>query len=121
MSDARAFKRKLIGLRLREARQSAAFSQDDVATLLGLPRPAISQIETGRRGVYAEEIARLAELYHVEITWLLGAVIGTTELSELKLKLAAYELTRLEPDHLDRLIKILATMCEGITPNTKER
>ena len=55
--------RNRLATRLREARESAGLSQEDVAGKLGLPRPAISQIENGHRRVEALELARFAKLY----------------------------------------------------------
>lgn len=55
--------RKRLAARLREAREAAGLSQEDVAQKLALPRPAISQIENGHRRVEALELARLAKLY----------------------------------------------------------
>jgi transcriptional regulator with XRE-family HTH domain len=55
--------RRRLAARLRDAREAAGLSQEDVAQRLGLPRPAISQIENGHRRVEALELARLAKLY----------------------------------------------------------
>jgi transcriptional regulator with XRE-family HTH domain len=55
--------RKRLAERLREAREAKGLSQEEVATQLGIPRPAISQIENGRRRVEVLELARLAKLY----------------------------------------------------------
>lgn len=55
--------RKRLAERLREAREAAGLSQEDVAQKLSMPRPAISQIENGHRRVEALELARLAKLY----------------------------------------------------------
>lgn len=55
--------RKRLGARLREAREAAGLSQEEVSQKLTLPRPAISQIENGHRRVEALELARLAKLY----------------------------------------------------------
>lgn len=49
--------------RLREAREYRGFSQDDVARHLGVPRSAVSLMESGARRVEALELKRLAELY----------------------------------------------------------
>jgi transcriptional regulator with XRE-family HTH domain len=54
---------KRLAERLREAREEKGLSQEEVALKLGLPRPAISQIENGRRRVEVLELARLAKLY----------------------------------------------------------
>jgi transcriptional regulator with XRE-family HTH domain len=55
--------RAKLAQKLKEAREVASLSQDEVAQKLDLPRPAISQIENGHRRVEALELARLAKLY----------------------------------------------------------
>lgn len=64
--------RQVVRQRLREARQLAGLSQGDVARMLKMHRPTISEIEAGRRSVSAEEIVRFADVYHVGIEWLFG-------------------------------------------------
>jgi transcriptional regulator with XRE-family HTH domain len=49
--------------RLRAAREYVGFSQDQVANYLGVPRSALSNMETGQRRVEAVELKRLATLY----------------------------------------------------------
>ncbi|HEY7424055.1 MAG TPA: helix-turn-helix transcriptional regulator [Gemmataceae bacterium] len=55
--------RKAMGDRLREAREYLGFSQEEVATYLGVPRSALSLIEAGVRKVDALELKKLASLY----------------------------------------------------------
>lgn len=55
--------RKRIAQRLRHAREAAGLTQAEVATVLGLPRPSISQIEAGERAVRSEELTKLVQLY----------------------------------------------------------
>lgn len=71
MSTARST-RQVIRNRLREARELAGLSQGQVARILKMHRPTISEIEAGNRGVSAEEIARFADAYAVSIEWLFG-------------------------------------------------
>ena len=52
-----------LGRRLREAREYLGLSQEQVADYLGIPRPSVSTIEAGKRGISFQEIKRLAELY----------------------------------------------------------
>jgi Zn-dependent peptidase ImmA (M78 family)/transcriptional regulator with XRE-family HTH domain len=52
-----------LGRRLREARETAARTQDDAATALGLTRGAIAQIEGGMRAPNSLQLVRLAGLY----------------------------------------------------------
>ena len=63
-----------IAYKLRLAREMAGLSQNQVAQILGLKRPAISEIEAGRRKVSAEEIAELARIYSVSAICLLFAI-----------------------------------------------
>ena len=101
-------RRDIIAFRLREARRLAGLSQLQAATLLDLHRPAISEIEAGRRKVTAEEIVVLAELYHVEPRWLLGESEESLDINDTRLQLAARELQKLKPDDLKRLLSLLA-------------
>lgn len=55
--------RKTLGERLREAREYLGFSQDQVATFLGVSRSALSLMESGQRKVDALELKKLAGLY----------------------------------------------------------
>ena len=64
--------RRVIRNRLRQARELAGLSQGQVARILNVHRPTISEIEAGNRRVSAEEIARFAEVYEVGIEWLFG-------------------------------------------------
>lgn len=55
--------RRALGARLREAREYAGYSQEDVASFLGTPRSAISLIESGSRRLDALELQKLSRLY----------------------------------------------------------
>jgi transcriptional regulator with XRE-family HTH domain len=64
--------RKSLGGRLREAREYLGFSQEEVATFLGVSRSALSNIETGQRKVEALELKRLAGLYKRSLSHFTG-------------------------------------------------
>jgi transcriptional regulator with XRE-family HTH domain len=64
--------RKVLGDRLREAREYLGFSQEEVATYLGVPRTALSLIETGSRKVDALELKKLANLYKRPVAYFTG-------------------------------------------------
>lgn len=49
--------------RLREAREYLGLSQEEVARVLAVSRPAVSLLEAGERRVEAIELERLARLY----------------------------------------------------------
>src|SRR6266849_3083839 len=102
----------IIATRIREARKAAGLSQGQVARLLGLQRPSVSEIEAGNRRVSGDEIVRLAELFEVRPNWLLGEGADRADPRDDKLQLAARELGKLKPEDLDRLLAVLASMRE---------
>ena len=51
-------KRQISASRIREARRLAGLSQGQVAKMLGLQRPSVTEIEAGNRAVAAEELAK---------------------------------------------------------------
>ena len=103
-------KRQIIASRIREARRAAGLSQGQVAKMLELRRPSVTEIEGGNRGVTAEELAKLAEIFDVSVTWLLGEGTAKLDPHDDRLQLAARELQKLKPKDLDRLLTILASM-----------
>lgn len=64
--------RRTMGERLRDAREYLGFSQEDIATYLGVPRSALSLIETGQRKVDALELKKLAGVYKRPIGYFTG-------------------------------------------------
>lgn len=52
-----------VATRLREARETAGLTQQQAADWLGIRRPGVAEIESGKRGVKTEELARLSSLY----------------------------------------------------------
>ncbi len=103
-------KRQIIASRIREARRLAGLSQGQVAKMLGLQRPSVTEIEAGNRAVAAEELAKLAEIFDVSVAWLLGQGAVRLDVHDDRLQLAARELQKLKPKDLDRLLSILASM-----------
>ncbi len=64
--------RKTLGERLREARDYLGFSQDQVATFLGVSRSALSLMESGQRKVDALELKKLAGLFKRSVGYFTG-------------------------------------------------
>src|SRR3954470_23945424 len=71
-SDVKDEDRKALGERLREAREYLGFSQDQVATFLGVSRSALSLMESGQRKVDALELKKLAGLYKRSVGYFTG-------------------------------------------------
>lgn len=61
-----------IGSRLKQLRHLTEYRQEDVASMLGVERHALSQYETGTRVPPSDIIARLAEIYGVSTDYILG-------------------------------------------------
>lgn len=112
-------KRTQIAERIREARKAAGLSQGQVAKLMSLHRPTISEIEAGNRRVNAEELTAFANMFDVTAAWLVGEASETVETDDPRIQLAARELKKLKPDDLDRLMRLLASMRSADEPKGK--
>lgn len=103
-------KRKAIADRLREARRLSGLSQGQVAQIMGLHRPSVSEVEAGNRRVSAEELSKFAEIYEVSVGYLTGDAPDSLALDDPRLELAARELQKLKPESLDTLLRALAAL-----------
>jgi transcriptional regulator with XRE-family HTH domain len=101
-------KRMVIAARLKAAREQAGLTQGQVARILGLHRPSVSELEAGRRSVSAEELAILAETYGVSVDWLLNA--QDVDPSRVRYELAARKLSNMRAEDLDQLLELLASL-----------
>jgi transcriptional regulator with XRE-family HTH domain len=68
-----------LGERLRRSREYLGLSQGEVAEVLGVSRPAITQMEAGRRKVSTLELGKLARLYGQPYEYFLGEVPEVVE------------------------------------------
>lgn len=94
--------RKALGERLREAREYLGFSQDQVATFLGIPRSALSLMETGQRKVDALELKKLAGLYKRPVGYLTGEAAEEASFGT-DVKHLARQVSELSPDDREEL------------------
>ena len=99
--------KKCIAYRLKEARKNAGLSQGQVADMIDLKRPSISEIEAGRRKVSAEELIKFSDIYSVKLSWLACKEDELNKEVKEKLKFAARELSDIKGDDLDKVIRIL--------------
>src|SRR5262245_23567411 len=99
--------RNQIASRLRLARETAGLSQGQVAKMMNVHRPTISEIEAARRRVSADELARFAEIYGVSVSWLTGEQKAESEPVEDRIMLAARLLGKMKDEDLDRLMNVL--------------
>lgn len=99
--------RTAMASRLRLARERAGLSQGQVAKILKMHRPTVSEIEAGRRAVTAEELTLFAKIYSVTTAWLTSE---PTDTGSDRVELAARELSKLKPADVDRLMDILKSI-----------
>lgn len=62
---------KELGVRISELRKSKGYSQDDLARLLEISRPSLTQIELGNRNVSVFELKKMADILSFSIDKLL--------------------------------------------------
>lgn len=111
-------KRKLIAERIKEARRLAGLSQGQVALILGLHRPSVTEIEAGNRVVSAAELSKMAGIFEVSLSYLLGETPDTLSTNDPRLQLAARELSKLSPDALNSLMRALAAFQDADDTST---
>ncbi len=58
--------------RLKKLREEKELFQKDIAKLLGVSIPAITQYENGKRDMSTETVIKLAEFFNVSTDYLLG-------------------------------------------------
>jgi Zn-dependent peptidase ImmA (M78 family)/DNA-binding XRE family transcriptional regulator len=71
--------REQIAARIRTLRSDLGFTQANVAEALGIHRPAVSELEAGRRALSSEELYTLSELFALPISAILSDSLPTQE------------------------------------------
>jgi transcriptional regulator with XRE-family HTH domain len=99
-----------IAARLTLARKQAGLTQGQVAEIMKLSRPSISEMEAGRRNVMAPELAKLAEIYGVSVGWLSCAGPEKPDASRDRVQLAARQLGKLKPGDFEKVINLLQAL-----------
>ncbi len=72
---------KEIGQRISELRKSKGYSQGDLAKMLDISRPSLTQIELGKRNISVIELKKIANILSVSIDKLLSSNYSLTELA----------------------------------------
>ncbi|WP_122835424.1 helix-turn-helix domain-containing protein [Burkholderia pseudomallei] len=113
--DAEA-QRSQLAQRLREAREYAGLSQEEVASALGISRPAVTNIEAGLRKVEAVELDKLSTLYGRTVQYLLTGEKQVDEGRLAFLARATHGLTERDLEELGRFAAFLRN-----TPRSKRK
>lgn len=105
---------KIVASRIREARESLGLTQEEVSGALGVPRTSVHAMETGKRGVSALELRRLARLYRRRVEWLLGEEADTPVAAADG---ALYRATRdLSDEDKDQVLRFAEFLAAGASP-----
>ena len=99
-----------IAARLVLARKQAGLTQGQVAVILKLSRPSISEAEAGRRNVTAPELSKLAEVYGVDVGWLSCSGTEKPDAVGDRVQLAARQLGKLKPGDFEKVINLLEAL-----------
>lgn len=100
-----------LGRRLRAVRKARGLTRREVADALGLPRTAVTRIETARRSVSTLELSRLARVYYRPAVCLLEETAQDAGLGEDLL----VALSRVEPRLMnDRKVRERANRCVNL-------
>lgn len=62
----------IVAQRLKTARRACKLTQHQVAEILGVDRSAYTYYETGKTSPSLTNLVRLASIFKVEVSWLLG-------------------------------------------------
>lgn len=68
-----------VGERIRQAREYLGFSQADVAEALGVSRPTVSALESGKRKVSSLELKKLAQVLRRPVEYFLGSTVEAND------------------------------------------
>jgi len=104
---------RLLGNRLREAREYVALSQEEVADFLGISRSAVSLAESGKRKVDAIELTKLAKIYQTSVADLTGESSGATPPMVEHLAREAKGLKEKDQEELLQFAKFLKSRADG--------
>lgn len=96
--------------RLKSAREATGLTQQQVADWLGVRRPAIAEIESGRRAVKSDELVRLASLYGRSLGWFVEGELRPQD----NLAAALFRTDDEDDPALHREAAILAKRCAAV-------
>jgi len=99
---------RVVAARIREARESLGLTQEEVSGALQIPRTSVHAMETGKRGVSALELRRLARLYRCRVEWLLGEEVEPVAAPDGALYRATRDLSEQDKAQVLRFAQFLA-------------
>ena len=109
MSSKADSERREMARMLKEAREYLELPQEEVARELGVPRTAVSLMESGKRKVNAQELQELARLYQRPVGYFTGEETAEAALPPqvAHLARAAVKLSNRDRNELARFVDYL--------------
>jgi transcriptional regulator with XRE-family HTH domain len=81
---------RIFGRRLRELRAERRVPQEELATLVGLTRSSIANIENGKQRVLLHQLLKFAEALRVDVAELLKQPLSTSAQPDIAAAKGAY-------------------------------
>jgi transcriptional regulator with XRE-family HTH domain len=100
---------KFVGKNIRTIRHQRGWSQEDVASRLGISIPAFSKIETGVTDINLSRLEQIANIYEVNVVNLLSLEVESTEPQVSNLSIAQKKIVDRESEiaNLQRKVILL--------------
>lgn len=99
--------KKYIGQRIKSARNNLGLGQEELAKKVNLPRPAISQIESGKRNLSALELVALSKALHQPLSFFVEPELSeTSQEAPFQIIYRAEEVTENEKPIIDNFYAI---------------
>lgn len=106
-----SFNEKILGSRIKQARQNCQMSQADLAEKLGYSQRDISQIENGNRLIKITEIGKFAEVLQVSVIYFFDGNLDQDYFQSAILE----QINRLQSNEdKNSMIEIVRLMCDTI-------
>ena len=106
---------KLLGVRIREARERKGLSQEEFAALISRDQGAVSEYENGKRKLSAIDLLTFAKILDVPLLYFYEGELGTEDLDHALIR----EFHRLPtPEAKQAIIEIVRIMSDTINPHS---
>lgn len=96
-----------VGSNIRTLRHQRGWSQEDVATRLGISIPAFSKIETGITDVNLSRLEQIATIFEISVVQLIGLGLTESEKQYSSMNDAQKKLTERESEIADLQRKVI--------------
>src|SRR6195952_6055486 len=98
---------KTVGKNIRTVRHQRGWSQEDVATRLGISIPAFSKIETGVTDINLSRLEQIANIYEIDVVQILAMDAEEVEQTPSNLSIMQKKLTDREAEIVNMQRKVI--------------